>query len=389
MGASLLTPSNVSAQEVVVEEEDVVVGEVDCQTKYYTTWRDNWFIEIGAGVSVPFVENFLDNGRDAKRHVTAAYNIGFGRRWSPYFTWRASLTGGSLHWDTGVYSRAQYVSGNLDIMWDMFNSINLNPKRVFSLMPFLGIGTTYVWNFKTPTANDMRSSGSPKTNQWMFPVSAGIQARFRLCKYADFFVEGRCQVYGDNFNNYVGGRSMDINVTGIAGFNIYIGGSDFREYDPCANSAYLADLNNQVNDLRSQLATTGAALAAAQAQLPCPEVVEQETVVETSTLLTTVRFKINSAKISDEQMVNVYNIAQWMKANPEQKVLIQGYADKDTGTSAYNMKLSERRAKAIYDTLVNTYGISPDRLTTTASGSDVQPYETNNWNRIVIFAPEL
>ena len=50
------------------------------------------------------------------------------------------------------------------------------------------------------------------------------------------------------------------------------------------------------------------------------------------------------------------------------------------------MKLSERRAKAVYDVLVNTYGISPDRLTVTAEGSNTQVYDTNNWNRIVIFA---
>ena len=31
-------------------------------------------------------------------------------------------------------------------------------------------------------------------------------------------------------------------------------------------------------------------------------------------------------------MVNVFNIAEWMKANPEQNVAIVGYADKDTGT---------------------------------------------------------
>ena len=40
------------------------------------------------------------------------------------------------------------------------------------------------------------------------------------------------------------------------------------------------------------------------------------------------------------EMVNVYNIAQWMKANPDANVVIKGYADKDTGTAAYNLKLS-------------------------------------------------
>ncbi len=50
-----------------------------------------------------------------------------------------------------------------------------------------------------------------------------------------------------------------------------------------------------------------------------------------------------------------------------------------------NLKLSEKRANAVADALVNTYGISRDRLTIRFDGSDVQPYSTNDWNRIVIF----
>ena len=79
-------------------------------------------------------------------------------------------------------------------------------------------------------------------------------------------------------------------------------------------------------------------------------------------------------------------MAEWLKANPNEKIIIAGYADKDTGTSDYNMKLSQRRADAVKAELVNTYGIAEDRLSTAAFGSDVQEYPSHNdWNRIVIF----
>lgn len=68
-------------------------------------------------------------------------------------------------------------------------------------------------------------------------------------------------------------------------------------------------------------------------------------------MMSTVRFTINSSKITDEEMVNVYNTAQYLKDNPNVNVVIKGYADKDTGTSQYNQALSERRAKAVYDVL--------------------------------------
>ena len=107
--------------------------------------------------------------------------------------------------------------------------------------------------------------------------------------------------------------------------------------------------------------------------------------IETEMPLATVRFTLNSAKISNEQMVNVYNIAQWLDATPDATITICGYADDQTGSPEYNMKLSERRAKAVCDALVNHYGVDASRLTVKAYGSDTQPYETNNWNRIVIF----
>ena len=190
--------------------------------------------------------------------------------------------------------------------------------------------------------------------------------------------------YGDNFNNVASGDPIEANVNVYGGFLFNIGGRKYSAYNPCEYLGYINNLNNQVNSLRGELATTSAALAAAEAQLPCPEVVAQEVVVQ-SPMLTTVRFKIDSSVISDEEMVNVYNMAEWMKANPNVNVVVQGYADKDTGTAAYNMELSQRRGQAVVDALVN-YGIDSSRLTIQANGSDVQPYDENNWNRIVIFA---
>ena len=79
-------------------------------------------------------------------------------------------------------------------------------------------------------------------------------------------------------------------------------------------------------------------------------------------------------------------MAEWLKANPNEKVNIVGYADRNTGTAEYNLQLSERRANAVADALVNKYGIDRSRLNVKYDGSDIQPYPSDNdWNRIVIF----
>lgn len=381
--AMLLPGITANAQEtVVMEEQTIIETEVPCKTQYYSTSRDNWFIQVGAGVASPFVEN----SGSGHGHFTANYNVGFGKYISPYLGWRISFYGGALHNQPGTYQKFKYANANVDFMWDMFNSIGgVNTKRVFSIVPFIGLGGTFGWDYR-PDGTIMGNDGKAKGNMWALPVSAGLQLNFRLGKYVDFFVEGRGQFYGDNFNNIPGGRPVDINLTVTGGLIFKIGGDDFKSYNPCDYLGYISNLNNQVNDLRGALATTSAALAAAEAQLPCPEIQETVIVQETAPLMSTVRFTLNSARISNMEMVNVYNTAEYLKANPDQKVVIVGYADKDTGSSAYNMSLSKRRAEAVKKALVEKYGISADRLTVKAEGSDSQPYSENNWNRIVIFS---
>lgn len=381
--AMLLPGVTANAQEtVVVEEQTIIETEVPCKTQYYSTSRDNWFIQVGAGVASPFVEN----AGGGHGHFTANYNAAFGKYISPYLGWRISFYGGALHNDPSTYQKFKYANANVDFMWDMFNSFHgVNTKRVFSIVPFVGLGGTFAWDYR-PDGTIVDRDGKRKGNMWALPVSAGLQFNFRLGKYVDFFLEGRGQFYGDNFNNIPGGRPVDINLTATGGFIFKIGGDDFKSYNPCDYLGYISNLNNQVNDLRGALATTSAALAAAEAQLPCPEVQETVVVQQAAPLMSTVRFTLNSARISSMEMVNVYNTAEYLKANPDQKVVIAGYADKDTGTSAYNMSLSKRRAEAVKKALVEKYGISADRLTVQAEGSNTQPYTENNWNRIVIFS---
>lgn len=391
LAISAWTANEAKAQEVAVVEEAVTVTEVptECKTNYYSTWRDNWFIQIGAGMTMPFVENSYPDG-DPKRQITATYNLGLGRWFSPYMGFRIGLNYSAIHWEAGGFDKAKSANANVDFMWDMCNSIGgVNFKRPVSVVPFIGLGGTFNWDYKGPGMNDVGKYGV-KRNQWLLPVSAGIQFRFRLCQYVDFFAEGRAAFYGDNYNNTVYGRPIDINFSAIGGFSFNIGGVGFKPYNPCDYVAYINQLNGQVNDLRGEVAATAAALAAAEAQLPCPEVqptkvVEQAPAVATP-ILSCVRFKINSAVVSKEEMVNVFNIAEWLKANPDAKVIVRGYADRDTGTSEYNMELSKRRAEAVTSILVDDYGIDPSRLTVEAEGSDTQVYDENNWNRIVIFA---
>jgi outer membrane protein OmpA-like peptidoglycan-associated protein len=377
---------NESPKGVLVDITEVTISEVDCKPLYSTSWNENWYIQLGAGGNMPLVENYLPK-QSADRQITLAMNVAVGRWFSPYMGFRFSALGGALHWENVDYSKARYANLNVDFMWDMMNSVaGVNPSRVFSINPFVGLGGAYTWDIDSKASN-VYADGKIRTDTWTMPVSAGIQFRFRTSKYVDIFVEARSQFYADVFNGYAGGKPIDIDLTAIGGLSYNIGGVTFAKTDPCAYIGYMHNMNDEINGLRAKLSKTKSDLDAANAKLPCPDPVEQITVVEVDSPmpLATVRFALNSSKITSEQMVNVYNIAQWLEANPMASITICGYADNETGSADYNMKLSEQRAQTVYDTLVNDYGVDASRLSMVAFGSETQPYDTNNWNRIVIF----
>lgn len=103
----------------------------------------------------------------------------------------------------------------------------------------------------------------------------------------------------------------------------------------------------------------------------------------------TVSFIIDKYNITDVQKNNVQRVAKYLKDNPNINLIITGYADVKTGYPAYNLKLSERRANAVRDMLVNDFGVDPSRLRIDYKGDTIQPYERKNeWNRVVIFVTE-
>jgi len=88
-----------------------------------------------------------------------------------------------------------------------------------------------------------------------------------------------------------------------------------------------------------------------------------------------INFDYNSAKIKPEYMEKIKEFADYLKKHPEVKAEIQGYTD-NKGNYDYNMVLSEKRAKAVYEALVKL-GISKDRLSFAGYGPN-NPVASND-----------
>ncbi|HPF67597.1 MAG: OmpA family protein [Flavobacteriales bacterium] len=74
----------------------------------------------------------------------------------------------------------------------------------------------------------------------------------------------------------------------------------------------------------------------------------------------TVRFDRNQAGLDAEHRLLLNEVFEQLARNPQDKVLITGYADR-SGNADLNLQLSEQRAKAVRNYLLQR-GIEPDRL---------------------------
>ena len=382
MVAALLfwTGTSATAQTLVVEEEIVEVQPLP-GTQYYSAKgpRSNWFMSVGAGT-----QTYVKSLHRGKQQFTLALDVAAGKWITPYLALRLDFMGGSVKkmWPrVGEPQGARYVALYGDLMWDLTNALGgYDPMRIVSFRPFAGVGAMYTFK------NDMAGRDT-----YLFPVSAGININFRLCHSADFFIEGRANMMGNNVSEqFWASRRIETIVSAVAGITVKFGKERFNSYNPYAEQALVSAMNQRINDLREELEDCESR------PLPPPEkVVVYKTApapVDTTPqcqgkLMSVVRFSINSAEIAPVEMVNIYNVAQYMKANKSCTLVVTGYADEKTGTPAYNKQLSQKRAQAVMDTLVKQYDIPAGRIEMVAGGSTSQPYpQDNSWNRIVLFS---
>ena len=98
-----------------------------------------------------------------------------------------------------------------------------------------------------------------------------------------------------------------------------------------------------------------------------------------------INFIVDRWDISKKELINIHAVADLIKSTPNTKYLVCGYADKQTATPAHNLMLSENRANAVYDALVNEFGVNPDQLVKDWKGGvDYMFYNMKELSRCVM-----
>lgn len=99
-------------------------------------------------------------------------------------------------------------------------------------------------------------------------------------------------------------------------------------------------------------------------------------------------FKINSSTLSDSAMAGLDKVSEVFVKYPETNILVEGHTD-DTGTDAFNMQLSEKRAEAVTSYL-ESKGVAANRFTIKWYGETQPKYpNTSEANRVLNRRVEL
>ena len=81
-----------------------------------------------------------------------------------------------------------------------------------------------------------------------------------------------------------------------------------------------------------------------------------------------INFAFDRAEIGSEAAMVLDTNAQWLKANPNHLLLIEGHAD-ERGTNEYNLALGDRRAKASMNYLI-AHGVRASRISIISYGEE-------------------
>ena len=94
--------------------------------------------------------------------------------------------------------------------------------------------------------------------------------------------------------------------------------------------------------------------------IPTAEV-EPEPVAEAVRVELDVKFDFDRAEVKSGSYDDIRNLADFMKEYGQTSTVVEGHTD-SVGTDAYNQRLSERRANAVRDVLVNQHGLDSSRI---------------------------
>ena len=287
-----------------------------------------------------------------------------------------------------------YVAPMVDATFNLSNLFcGFNPNRLVNVGVFAGIGANIAWGndeaataqsnmnaaytnlinsaygtTTIPEANKVAKSDPALSYLWdgskvRLTGRVGANVDFRVSERVSLGLEVSANTLNDRYNSKKAGNS-DWYFNALVGAKFTLGKTYTTKTVPAPKP---------VEKIIERIIEK-------PAPAPAPKV---ESKVVEENFRRDIFFPIGNSNIAKSQSTKIAEIVEYMKENPDAKITLTGYADKGTGSAAFNDKIAARRAQTVYNTLA-AKGVAKSRMIKKSMGSRVQPFEENDMNRVTI-----
>lgn len=350
-------------------------------------FQPHWFGQLQLGG-----QETLGEGKFGKL-LSGNAQIAAGYKFNPYIGMRLAVNAwhsrgavtvpGYNDGKTNYYKWA-YAAPTVDAVVDLTNLIGgYNPTRLVEVDFIGGIGLNIGWH--NNDANKIQSGIDQKYTQEFGTIGLnelwdGTKCRFlgQLGCALNFNVSSRVQiglelmanVTNDTYNSK-GWANTDWYFNGLVGVGYSFGPKyniTTRVIEPEPEPVVVEKVVEKIVEVPVQV---------------------EEKKVEKEVFRRDVFFLINQSVIRPQEMEKVAQVAEYLQSHPNATVTVTGYADKGTGSQAYNLRLSAQRSQSVAKALQDKYYIPASRIIVKSMGEDMyQPYPDPVQNRVAICIAE-
>lgn len=299
---------------------------------------DNWFVSAAGGA------NFTVSKETKFSFGGPAIDLNIGKWFTPAVGFRFGLHGLNNSFDlkpghttlidngNGNFEFFQYI--HTDLLWNITNTLcGYKETRFWNVVPYVGAGWV---GLKDPTYKD-REGYDEVNDEW--GVAAGVLNNFRisnrLCFCLDFSVLSiRNEVL--EVSPWIGENDIFAFMPSItAGLCINLGRTNFNRFSSVLPAPVVSYIEKPVEVIKEVHDTV--------------EVQGPDKLL--TVMLDNVTFDFDKDVLTPLSQEVLDTVATVLKNYPNQHFLIAGYTDVRGGFD-YNIDLSRRRAKAVYDALI-------------------------------------
>lgn len=319
--------------------------------------------------------------------------IAVGYKFNPYIGLRLAVNGWMSKGAASIenynkgdinYYRWDYIAPTFDAMVDLTNLIGgYNPTRLCEVDFIGGLGANIAWHNGRAQGlykNGIVNNSNPYVgvgnnlkpwvhNNWSLVGKLGFGLNFNVSSRVQLGLEFTANVVNDIYNSKHFDNT-DWYFNGLVGVG-YSFGPKYETVTRVIEAPEPVIVEKVVEKV-----------------VEVPVQVEEKK-VEKEVFRRDVFFLINRYNIRPQEMEKVAQVAEYLQNHPNAIVTITGYADKGTGSMAFNLRLSAQRSQAVAKALQEQYFIPASRMIVKSMGEDMyQPFPDAVQNRVAICIAE-